>query len=302
MVSLFPLLFCQASKMRNPMEIKIEMKLRTILLIFMALWLISAWEGNGMAEVKKKMDTTSVVNNDLTEHFKIIANKKIYFGHQSVGANMIDGIIKLMEKSSGTTLHFERIHPATDFSNPSFFHSLIGSNEQPESKISDFEAMINLRFHGNVDIAFMKFCYLDVDPDTDVNKLFDKYQKIIDNLQKKYPNITFVHVTIPLKSLQSGPKSWVKRMLGRPVVGYEDNANREKYNSKMRDVYKDAHLFDLAAIESTYLSGEKAMVEVNGKMVPYLVSDFTDDGGHLNELGQQVIATQLVKLLASLIK
>ena len=284
------------------METKLEMKLRTIILLFMALWLIIACEGNSMAEEKKKMDTASVVNNDLTEHLKILADKKIYFGHQSVGANMIDGITKLIEKSSGTTLSFERIHSATDFSKQAFYHSLIGSNEQPDSKISDFEAMISSRFHGKVDIAFMKFCYLDIDPYTDVNMLFDKYQKTIGVLEKNYPSITFVHVTVPLKSLQSGPKAWVKRMLGRPVVGYEDNANREKFNSRMREVYKNAHLFDLAAIESTYLSGEKARVEVNGKQVPYLVPDFTNDGGHLNELGQQIIATQLVGMLASLKK
>jgi len=288
--------------MSEPMKSYFDMKLLAIIVLVATLWPIAACEGNKVMEDKAKMDTGSVIEDNVAKNLKILAGKKIYFGHQSIGTNIIDGITKLIEKSSGATMSFERIGATTDFSKQVFFHSLIGSNEQPESKISDFQEMINSRFHGNVDIAFMKFCYLDIDPYTDANMLFDKYRKTIGVLEKNYPGITFVHVTVPLKSLQSGPKAWVKGMLGRPVVGYEDNANREKFNSRMRDVYKNAHLFDLAAIESTFRSGEKARVEVNGKQVPYLVPDFTDDGGHLNELGQQIIATQLVKFLASLSK
>lgn len=269
----------------------------SINIVFIILLTMFACEGN-----KVKTENNSLFNLDdkFQEKIKFLANKKIYFGHQSIGTNIIDGIVSLSKVNTDDRLSFNKINQDTNFEKSEFFHSFIGKNETPESKISDFKDNINSRFKGNLDIAFMKFCYIDIDPYTDIEKLFENYQHAMNRLKKQYPNILFFHFTVPLKSLQQGPKAWLKRLLGKPVVGYEDNSNREKYNNMMRKVYSnEGSLFDLAEIESTYPSGERAYSDMEGKHIPHLVSEYTDDGSHLNANGQLVVATRLIEFLFS---
>ena len=40
---------------------------------------------------------------------------------------------------------------------------------------------------------------------------------------------------------------------------------------------------------------------VNGKLYYSLIKDYTDDGGHLNDIGQQVIASKLINKLLEII-
>ena len=61
-------------------------------------------------------------------------------------------------------------------------------------------------------------------------------------------------------------------------------------------------LFDLAAIESTAPDGTRASFVRDGKTYYQMVSDYTHDGGHLNELGQKRVAEQLLVFLAGLCK
>ena len=67
-----------------------------------------------------------------------------------------------------------------------------------------------------VDIALVKFCYVDFDAGTDVPALFAAYQATLASLEGRYPRTTFVHVTAPLTTVQGGPRrsssgSWAGR-------------------------------------------------------------------------------------------
>ncbi len=146
----------------------------------------------------------------------------------------------------------------------------------------------------------MKLCYVDIGPDTDAAALFARYQGALDALRQKHPRTTFVHVTVPLAAVQRGPKAWAKRLLGRPVYGTADNARREEYNALLRAAYGGREpVFDLAALESTRPDGSRETFEHDGRQVPALVPEYTDDGGHLNGPAAERVARQLVALLAS---
>jgi lysophospholipase L1-like esterase len=58
-------------------------------------------------------------------------------------------------------------------------------------------------------------------------------------------------------------------------------------------------LFDLAKMESTTLLGKKAKFTKNGKSYDLLDRSYTDDGGHLNALGRQIMAIDLLLYLLS---
>ncbi len=44
----------------------------------------------------------------------------------------------------------------------------------------------------------MKLCYVDIAADTDVDALFAAYRETIATLERDFPKVTFVHVTVPL--------------------------------------------------------------------------------------------------------
>ena len=264
----------------------------------MAMFLINCSGG--------KMDTTNKIifpsiKDVPAEAWQKLSQKKIYFGHQSVGNNILDGVRDVMKKNPQVKVNIVELSKLNGFDNPFFAHSGVGKNEDPRSKCEDFTDIIDKKIAGKVDIAFFKFCFVDVVPNTDVNKLFAAYKETLVSLKEKYPKVMYVHMTVPLTAAQTGPKVLIKKLIGRPIGGYADNMKREQFNAMILKEYegKDA-IFDLAKIESTAPDGSRAVFEKDGKTYPRMVPEYTNDGGHLNELGRKVVAEQLLIFLANL--
>jgi hypothetical protein len=153
---------------------------------------------------------------------------------------------------------------------------------------------------GGVDIALVKFCYVDIEAGTDVPALFAAYQSTLASLKARYPRTTFVHVTAPLTTVQGGLKAFVKRLLGRSPAGMAENARREEFNALLRQATSGKEpLFDLALAESTAPDGRTETFDWNGRPVPALVPAYTGDGGHLDGDGRHRAARLLVSVLAS---
>jgi len=233
----------------------------------------------------------------LRADLEAVSHRTIYFGHQSVGGNIIDGMRQLAAQE-GVPLRFLETQAAAGIPPGTCVHGLIGENGSPLLKIQGFERALEAT--AGVDVAFMKFCYVDFHQGTDVPALFSRYQAALRDLQKKHPRTAFVHVTTPLTTVQGGPKALLKRLLGRETSEVQ-NARREQFNALVRKAYLGREpLFDLARIESTAPDGRIETIEWKGQAVPVLVSAYTDDGGHLNAEGQRRVARALVALLASL--
>jgi lysophospholipase L1-like esterase len=154
-----------------------------------------------------------------------------------------------------------------------------------------------------VDIALVKFCYVDVDADTDPRGLFERYRATIAELRAKNPRTTFVHVTLPLTTVQTGPKALAKRVLGRAPYGTIENVKRAEYNSLLRRTYAGREpIFDLARLESTAPDGTVATVTWNGSTVAAMAPAYTDDGGHLNAAGRVRAAKEFLAVLTAAAK
>jgi len=229
-----------------------------------------------------------------------LSTRKIFFGHQSVGFNIIEGIQDLMKENHQIKLPIVETHDPADFNQPIFAHSTVGKNQDPLSKIDVFVSLMDRGLGSQIDIAFFKFCYVDITSSTDIDQVFSHYERTLSSLQKKYPETTFIHFTVPLTTLQSGIKAMIKRILGKSI-GSEDNMQREQFNKKLRKAYwEQGTLFDLAKAESTSPAGKITTFTINGETCIYLNPEYTYDGGHLNEMGRVKVAGQFLTFLAIL--
>lgn len=230
-----------------------------------------------------------------------LGRKRIYFGHQSVGFNVMDGVGDLLSGHPGNgmkvvALKTGEMAPA----GPGFFHSTNGTNEQPLTKVECFAKAMTDTMRGSADIAFFKFCYIDFGPDTDLKALFERYKRSAAQLRQQYPMTVFVHLTSPLTVVQSGPKAALKKLLGRTDLLAQANERRERFNRLMRTEYADANLFDLARVESTREDGRRRTFAAGGRQIGALWDEYAIDGKHLNERGRQWVAVHLLDFLGRL--
>lgn len=223
-----------------------------------------------------------------------LSEKKIFFGHRSVGSNIIDGLIELRNQRNSPAFNILETKDKSDFRPPVFAHAQIGENLYPKSKIDEFTRILENGLADSVDIAFMKLCFADINRHTDINELFEYYQTSINSLQEKYPNLKIIHCTVPLTPKRTGLKGIIRRFLLM-----DDNPYRHKYNQLMRSHYSDFELFDVAKMESTFPDNTANIYGY--KKTPGLVPEYSSNGGHLNQRGKLLIANELLHFLLIII-
>lgn len=256
-----------------------------------------------------KMNTTAEKEKEFSSLEEIppatlasLAQKKIYFGHHSVGGNIIQGMKELMVTYPDIRLNIVETFNGADFEKGVFAHSAVGRNREPKSKIDEFSENIDKGIGGKAEIAGFKLCYADILWDTDIDEVLVEYSQAMTALKKNYPDLTIIHFTTPLSQQKMSWKRMVKKILRmNDPWRYGSNIKRNEYNNKLTETYQNTDIiFDIATIESTYPDGTRSSFEVDGKTYYSLVPEYTSDGGHLNEVGRKLLAEQFILLLASL--
>jgi hypothetical protein len=231
-----------------------------------------------------------------------LSEKTIFFGHQSVGQNILDGIVDLAAGLPQAALEIRKIeNPLGYKAAPTLAHAWMGRNAEPDSKLDQFaEFMVN-GVGGRADIAFFKFCYVDFNSGAISTALFQRYRKRLAEMKVAFPSTTFVHLTVPVVARPSGPKDFLKRLLGRSIKEPGAVLRRQEFNELMRQTYSGREpIFDLARVESTYSDGSRELVTIDGRPCEALVSAWTEDGGHLNAAGRRAVAARFLEYLSSL--
>jgi len=229
----------------------------------------------------------------------LLAQKKIFFGHKSVGVNILAGLNDVMARVPAIKLNIRETASSEAFDQPVFAHALLGTNMKPLSKIEAFRDVMESGVGRKVDIAFFKLCFVDIDYRSDLQATFDSYRESMERLRAEFPNTIFVTFTVPLMSQPIGLKPRLNKLLGR-LPGYKaSHIQRNAYNDLLRKTYSEA-LFDLADIETRTSDTERASFRSDGERYDILHRAYTDDGGHLNPLGRQIVAIELLLFLAAL--
>lgn len=208
---------------------------------------------------------------------------RVFFGHQSVGQDVLDGVRRLADRGEPV---------------PVIQDACIGANEDPLLKIEDFDARLRGGVGEQVDVAMMKLCYIDVTARTDIGALFEAYRTTLSDLERDYPEVTLVHVTVPLTAERSGLSRLRARVTGNDRYGPDENAARERLNALIRAEYADGHLFDLAAVESTRPDGTRVAGRHDGSDYYALYDGYAADLGHLDAAGAEVAAAAWLATVA----
>jgi hypothetical protein len=228
-----------------------------------------------------------------------LSSRRVFFGHQSVGANILEGVSDLLTDASADFRVVSAVDSHAGSAPGELIEARIGENGDPVSKLRDFREILDSGVGQSVDVALMKFCYLDFGPQTDVTEVFESYRQEIRRLRERFPDLTLVHVTAPLTTGEPAARYWLKRALGKPTQRGV-NAKRSQFNELLRSEYAGtAPVFDLARIESTRADGSRFYHRVGGDSVYALAPDWTDDGGHLNQMGRRLAAAQLLSVIAA---
>jgi lysophospholipase L1-like esterase len=229
-----------------------------------------------------------------------LEGKKVFFGHQSVGANIIQGVRDLVAKNPRLKLKMLVSAEPQSVSGPAFIDSPIGENGKPQSKNDAFTEIIAKGLGAQGGFVLYKYCYVDIDSFTDIQQMFERYRKTIDPLKRKYPLLKIVHITVPLTAQEPTAKAWIKTLLGR-TTERDVNVKRNAFNTLLRQAYAATDpIFDLADAESTGADGSRSYFVRGNDKIYVLASEFTSDGSHLNEVGRRAVAERLLLLLAEL--
>jgi len=248
--------------------------------------------GGGAAEA----DNVTLQNQrqalDMKAEIDAALATRVFFLHQSVGANLLSGVVALARDAG-------RDFRPTDFNQPG---NEPGSNwveawggYDPAKRLDLFVAA--LRSGLKTDLAFMKLCYRDFQADTDVADLFARYQSALTTLEHERPDVRFAHVTVPLRARPTGVKAALKRLTG---LDREDIANvkRAEFNTRLLQSFPSDPIFDLARLESTAPDGTRQTFAHDAEVYYSLVPAYTVDGGHLNERSQRALGAELIRFVA----
>jgi len=224
-----------------------------------------------------------------------LAKKRIFFGHQSIGYNILAGIEDLLRENPGTKLNIVEMTGQQIPDGPLLIHSKVGTNGYPITKCDDFARKMESLGPG-IDLAMV---IVDIRRWVDVPEAFDYYRQTITKLKQKYPDTRFVHITVPLTTIPIGPKAFIKKLIGRTIDIYDDNISRNSYNELLKKEYEGKDpIFDLSLAESSDGNGGYSSFTVGGKMFFCLNPENAIDEIHLNERGRKFVAGRFLAVVA----
>lgn len=180
------------------------------------------------------------------------------------------------------------------------FHECIGTNREPLTKIAAFRDVLNANHRLDIDVALLKFCYVDIATQAEAESLWTHYEAAIEQLSTDQPGVQLVHCTVPLRSLPEGPYAWLRSALGHRHPAIAGNRARDWFNRQLRASFGGHELFDLAAVQSRRPDGRPCELIDGGTRVPSLARQWTYDGGHLNERGRTIAAAAFLEFLQTL--
>ncbi len=229
-----------------------------------------------------------------------LAQRRLFFGHQSVGGNILDGVAEVLRDNPAIGLRVVETDDPSQMTAPGLYHARIGKNGAPDTKLASFSRIAGTAM-ADSGTALLKYCYVDVTGGTDPAALFAAYQREVDAMKAAHPALTVVHVTLPLETDWGEYFHWKRVIRGQLTTHRELNWIRQGYNEALRRTYAGREpVFDLARLQATGADGVLQTVRYRRTRVPILARTWTEDGGHLNAAGRRRVAEAFLATLAKL--
>lgn len=233
--------------------------------------------------------------------WSVIAERTVYFGHQSVGSAVVEGVEGLAHERALPLRVVQTRDPAA-VTGPAFVHFLAGQNRDYASKNAAVLRLLESRTRARKPVVVLKYCYVDLYSPGDASTMFEAYRETVDTIQFEHPDVTVVHATIPLTTVESALKSGARQFFGHQTRR-EAAVARHRYNELVRAEFKDTEsIFDVAKVEATQPDGTLAGFTVGGCVIETLAPHNTDDGAHLNARCKRAAAEALLDVLSGVIE
>lgn len=203
----------------------------------------------------------------------VFRNSRVFFQHMSVGGQMVEGMERL-------GFNFNWVTSGSAMTRYPLGDTLFEvSNGQPIGKVNNFRHFMFDNGIGAVaNIAGLKYCFTDIDYETDVAALQVRYGEVMQELKTNYPNLKLFHVTPPLTQVGT----W---------MSHDSNAKRVQFADWLKQTYgaTDA-IIDIQEIESTLTNGTRCMESG----VPGLCTAWILDSGHPNTANADLMAKAFI--------
>jgi hypothetical protein len=285
--------------MLAPTRWRFRRRIAAVVAVVALVLAVTVVVGDRWSKEKSISTQSNVASAITTANLTAVARTRMFFGYQSVGMNVLDAVPAVYADHgvSAPPIEQGRAEPGPDGGFTAYKSIDEGVIDAGKTALGDFGGMGR-----QVDVALMNLCWGDVFSDTDVDALFARYRDTMAALERDFPNVTFIHVTVPLitePGLFTELKTWVKTLIGRrDVFGQRANVLRERLNALIRGEYAGRHLFDLAAIESTKPDGTRVAGRYDNQGYFALYDGYASDVGHLNAVGSEVAATAFLDAIA----
>jgi hypothetical protein len=273
----------------------------TVVALVLAVTVVTAGRWSTEKSIPIQGNVASAITTaDLTA----VARIRMFFGHQSVGMNVLDAVPGVYADHGVSAPPIEQGRAEPGPAGGFIAHKSIDEYVIDAGKLAleDFDRTMRGGMGRQVDVALMNFCWGDIWSDTDVDALFARYRDTMAALERDFPNVTFIHVTVPLTTapgLFTELKTRLKTLLGRrDVRGQPANVARERLNALIRGEYAGRHLFDLAAIESTKPDSTRVSGRYDNQGYFALYDGYASDMAFLNAVGAKIAATAFLEAIA----
>ena len=244
--------------------------------------------------------TMPKVSDVSMEEWQRLRGRRLFFGHQSVGGDILAGVEDVLKAHPEIALRVAETADPAQMKEPGLYHARIGENGAPQTKLASFVSIVSAGV-ADSGTALLKYCYVDVTGETDAVALFENYRRAVDSLKATNPGLTVLHVTLPLQTDWGEYFHWKRVIRGKLTTHRELNYIRQAYNERLRQAYGGREpIFDLAHLQSIGPDGMVNTVRYHRTRVPILARTWTCDGGHLNDEGRRRIAEAFLVTLAKL--
>jgi hypothetical protein len=257
--------------------------------------------GDRWSKEKSISTQSNVASAITTANLTAVARTRAFFGYQSVGMNVLDAVPAVYADHGVSAPPIEQggIGPGPDGGFIAYKSIDEGVTDAGKTALGDFDRAMRAGMGRQVDVALMNLCWGDIWSDTDVDALFARYRDTMAALERDFPDVTFIHVTVPLTTEPTELKTWVKTVIGRrDRRGKPANVTRERLNALIRREYAGRHLFDLAAIESTKPDGTRVSGHYDNQGYFALYDGYASDMTSLNAVGAKIAATAFLEAIA----
>jgi hypothetical protein len=230
-----------------------------------------------------------------------IGERTVYFGHQSVGSGVV-AAVKGLTVEHDLPLRVVQTREPASVIGPAFVHFLAGQNRDFASKNAAVLRLLESRTRAQRPIVLLKYCHTDISSAGDAATMFEAYRDTVETIQFEHPDVTVVHATVPLTTVESAIESGARQLFGRPTRRDAAIA-RHRYNERVRAEFTGTEpVFDLATVQSTQPDGTLAGFTVSGARIETLAAHNTYDGVHLTPQCERAAATALLDLLSDVIE